>query len=388
MLLDAFLNSAKSVSKGEFSPISSLIKDGKRHGAADIFLKPNMNSPNLNVMINTEVMSFQVDPKTQKAHKITYSKKRKISSFDIQGAKVILAAGSLNTPLLLLRSGFGPKQNLDQFEIPVIKELPVGKTLKDSIMYPIYFHTKDPKVRSINLMRILNPMEIYDYVMNGEGIWSTMALDGQALFRDEGIIVLLYELGAPSKLAFTTISGHKSETFDAMFPDASNPTKEGFVLLASCLESHSDGSVSLTRMVENEGSPLKIFTDYFESPKDMNCMKKAVKNALKIGQSDALKKLGAELHVPDFEECKKFKKDYNNEDYLECAIRTAATTMYHPVGTTPVGSVLEKDFRVKGINNVFVSDSAAIERLQDEFPNAKVRHMALDMAQKLKNSKV
>ena len=386
VLLDAFLAVGSAIHNGEFSPVTSLIKAGRRHGAAEMFLRPAMNRPNLHVLLNTEVMKFGVE--NGRVVNVVYSKKRKISTFKIgKKTKVLLTAGSLNTPLLLMRSGFGPKKNLEEFEIPVVKELPVGQTFKDSIMFPVYFHVDDARVKTLNPLTLLNPKEIYNYFRHGKGALTTLGIDGQALFRDEGIFVLLFRTGALNDLIATAITNHRTDTFNELYPGSSSfiNTKDGFSLLATCLDPKSQGSLSLTRMIDNEGSPLRIYTNYLSDSEDVACLKKAVRKAVAIGEALKSRIPSVKLHVPDFKECRSYRKSYADDKYLECAIRTAATTLYHPVGTTPVGSVLEADLRVKGLDNVYVSDGGVIDSLKDEFPNARIIRDALKLAEKLRN---
>lgn len=52
---------------------------------------------------------------------------------------MILSAGALNSPQILLLSGIGPKEQLERFNIPVVEDLPVGKNLKNHLGVTLYF---------------------------------------------------------------------------------------------------------------------------------------------------------------------------------------------------------------------------------------------------------
>ena len=56
--------------------------------------------------------------------------------------EVILTAGAVNTPWLLLLSGVGPKEDLERLDIPVVQDLPVGKNLQDHLYVAQSFKTK------------------------------------------------------------------------------------------------------------------------------------------------------------------------------------------------------------------------------------------------------
>jgi choline dehydrogenase-like flavoprotein len=64
----------------------------------------------------------------------------------------------------------------------------------------------------------------------------------------------------------------------------------------------------------------------------------AVKLAIHLSSSRAFQHLGAKLHLPQLAECKHLETDPHNLAYLECIIRTAAITGYHPGGTCKMGS--------------------------------------------------
>ena len=64
------------------------------------------------------------------------------------------------------------------------------------------------------------------------------------------------------------------------------------------------------------------------------------------------KKLGTKVHIPDFKECLHLPQDYNDEDFVECALKTSAMTMYHPMGTARIGGVLDSDYRYVSANEI------------------------------------
>lgn len=63
-----------------------------------------------------------------------------------------------------------------------------------------------------------------------------------------------------------------------------------------------------------------------------------MKLAIHLSSSQPFQRLGAKLHLPQLEECQHLKVDPQSQPYLECIIRTAAITGYHPGGTCKMGS--------------------------------------------------
>jgi len=82
------------------------------------------------VAIYSQVTRIIIDPKTKKAIGVEFIKKGKTRTV-YSKKEVILSAGPINSPQLLMLSGIGPKEHLKHHGIPVIQDLPVGKTLLD-----------------------------------------------------------------------------------------------------------------------------------------------------------------------------------------------------------------------------------------------------------------
>jgi len=82
------------------------------------------------VAIYSQVTKIRIDPKTKKTIGVEFLKKGKLRTVYVK-KEVILSAGPINSPQLLMLSGVGPKDHLKHHGISVIQDLPVGKTLLD-----------------------------------------------------------------------------------------------------------------------------------------------------------------------------------------------------------------------------------------------------------------
>lgn len=122
--------------------IQSSTRGHWRQSAARAFLGPIKFRPNLHISQRTWVTKLIMD--TEIADKIRIDGvnilRNKQPSFIRAHKEVILSAGAIETPKLLMLSGVGPKEHLDEIKIPVVKDLPVGKILREHIgVYgPIY----------------------------------------------------------------------------------------------------------------------------------------------------------------------------------------------------------------------------------------------------------
>ena len=137
---------------------------------ARAFLRPVRNRPNLHIMLNATVTKVLVNPITKAAEGVEFI--RKGSKQTARASKeVILAAGAINSPQLLLLSGIGPKEDLAKLQIPLVHDLRgVGHNLHNHVAVFINFILND------NASADLDWLAITDYVVNTTGPLSSTGL--------------------------------------------------------------------------------------------------------------------------------------------------------------------------------------------------------------------
>lgn len=142
-------------------------KDGARQSASKAFIRPIRNRANLHVTKKSKVTKILINPNTKTAYGVEYVKNNK--KYTVRAKKeVILSAGSINSPQLLMLSGVGPKDHLDEMGIPVLQDLRVGENLQDHVsMAGLAFLVNDSV--SIIESRFTSARYILDYWVNGDG---------------------------------------------------------------------------------------------------------------------------------------------------------------------------------------------------------------------------
>lgn len=175
--LNAFLRSAKEFGydvndpNGEtllgFSQAQANIRNGRRCSAAKAFLRSVHHRQNLFISMNTRVTRILIDPKTKVAYGVEFVKRKK--TFRVFARKeVILSAGPIASPQLLMLSGVGPRDHLEELGIPVIQDLRVGYNLQDhSAVNGLDFVVNQPI--TITESSVQRPWYILDYLLNGHG---------------------------------------------------------------------------------------------------------------------------------------------------------------------------------------------------------------------------
>lgn len=142
-------------------------ENGARCSASKAFLRPIRNRKNLHVSKEARVTKLLIDPKTKRAYGVEFVKDRK--RYLVRARKeVILCAGALNSPQLLMLSGIGPQDHLRELDINVIENLRVGYNLQDHVsMAGLAFLVND----SVTIVedRYRNPRYILDYMLEGTG---------------------------------------------------------------------------------------------------------------------------------------------------------------------------------------------------------------------------
>lgn len=165
------------------------------------------------------------------------------------------------------------------------------------------------------------------------------------------------------------------QTFQRNFPFHRDADQEGFVLLNTCNQPKSRGSVQLYSSQIKEAP--KINPNYLENASDVACMMRSIRLAMQLVGTQAFRKVNAVIHWPEFKQCSNFgpprsKRVQPNDRYLECLIRVASVTAHHPGGSCAVGSVLDAKMRVRGVKSIRVVDASMLPTPVSGTPHASI----------------
>lgn len=328
------------------------IKNGLRWSVYQRFLQPVLKYKNLHIMTGVVAKKLHLvgnkDPQgTKRVVSIQVGVKNddgREQLFTIEVRKeLILAAGAYQTPQLLQVSGIGDGDFLHNLKIPLQHHLPnVGRNLHDHLNLPL-FVSIDVVGPTLNQRALLDPISIMSYIFSGSGHLGNFGvlghIDEQHHFNYG---LTLFAAGAIDESVLMSISNFKIAHFRALFPRYHNATQEGFVLIATCLQPLSRGSVTI-----NSGNirrnPL-IDPNFLSEQADVDCIISAIRAGVELVTSEAFAALGPRIHWPKIRECSNFgpfERDfYTNapsDRYLECIIRHVALTSHHPGGSCAMG---------------------------------------------------
>jgi len=284
------------------------IRAGQRHSAADAFLTPVLDRPNLTVWSGALVRRVIVEGGRAAGIECTRDGQTQVVR---ASAGVVLSAGAIDSPKLLMLSGIGPADALGALGIPVVVDAPgVGANLHDHPRLSLRWEgltSLPPSSVSAGLFTRSAgtpgsaPPDIQFYV-------------GRGIDQPDSFITLTLGLSAP----------------------------------------HSRGLLTL-RSADPADAPV-IHANYFQDPRDLEAMLSGVRLAQQIGTAPAYSRLrGAPIEPA---------ADATSDDALRAFIRRSAATIFHPVGTCRMGrdeaSVVDPQLRVRGVDGLWVADASVM----------------------------
>ena len=305
------------------------VVDGHRQSAADAYLTPAVGRRNLTVLTDAHVKRLLIDGATCVG--VEYRAADGVHTV-FAGREVVLAAGAIGSPQLLLLSGVGPADDLAALGIDVKADLPgVGSNLQDHPKSQVSYRAQHPVMPT------------------------TYARKPMVLARTDP--------GGPLDLQMIFVEF-------ALHPRFMPGAEAGYSILFSLMTPSSRGSVRLASA--DPSVPPLIDPHYLEDPTDVTRMVAGLRLAREIGETVALKPLRDEELFPG--------PDARTDDQLRDYVAKTLTTYFHPVGTCRIGtdesSVVDPDLRVHGITGLRVADASVMPSLVSGNTNAAVLAIA------------
>jgi choline dehydrogenase len=306
---------------------------GRRFSAADAYLAPARRRRNLRV--ETYALATRLVFEGTRCTGVEYVKAGKTHRV-YASREVILAAGAINSPQLLLASGIGPADELEKLGVPVVTDSPgVGKNLQDHVAVAASWACTRPVTLDMaeglpNLLRFL---------IAGTGpLTSNIAEVGAFLktdpTRSDPDIQLVF---APAWYV-----DHGLE----------KPQGCGFSIAAALLRPEARGEITLRCADPRE--PPRITARYLSSQRDRRILLEGVKRIREIAAATALASYRGSERAPG--------EDVKTDGDLARWLERSAETLYHPVGTCKMGTaadaVVDPRLRVRGIERLRIADAS------------------------------
>jgi choline dehydrogenase len=326
-----------------FGPMEQTVHKGRRWSAANAYLHPALKRDNCNVI---RALARKVVIENGRAVGVEIERNGKVEVVSAN-REVIVAASSINSPKILMLSGIGPKEHLQEHGIQVVADRAgVGQNLQDHL--EIYLQIAS-----------LKPITLYRYW----NLFSKARIGAQWLFTKTG-------LGTSNQFESAAFIRSKA---GVVYPDIqyhflpmavrydgqAAAEGHGFQAHVGPMRSNSRGSVTL-----NSSDPTqapKIQFNYMSTPEDWEDFRTCIRLTREIFDQPAFGKYAGKEIQPG----KALQSDQELDDFLRDEVESA----YHPCGTCKMGAVtdpmavVDPECRVIGVDGLRVADSSIFPRI-------------------------
>lgn len=325
--------------------------DGQRGSTAVTYLASVLGRPNLRVLTGTRVRKLIIEGSCVTGVETESLKDGAITRI-LAGREVILSAGALASPKILMLSGIGDPAELALAGIPVAHALAgVGHNFQDHLEVSVYGRTRDP----ISL------------VGQDQGLRALLHGLQYKLFRSGLLTSTVVESGG---FVDTTGAGRPDVQFHVLPVLAGDADRaplpgHGLSINPCFLRPESRGRVRLRSA--NFADPILLEAGFLTARADVDTLIRGVKLARKILRQPALQALISEELLPS-------AKAEISDAAIEAHIRAYAKTVYHPTGTCKMGSdalaVVDPTLRLHGMQGLRVCDASVMPGLISGNTNA------------------
>nr|XP_026484397.1 glucose dehydrogenase [FAD, quinone]-like [Vanessa tameamea]XP_026484398.1 glucose dehydrogenase [FAD, quinone]-like [Vanessa tameamea]XP_026484399.1 glucose dehydrogenase [FAD, quinone]-like [Vanessa tameamea] len=381
-----------------FSKPQATIRNGRRCSTSKAFLEPVRFRRNLKISKHSTVTKILIDPITKVANGVEFVKNGKRKRIFAR-REVVLAAGTIGSAQLLMLSGIGPEEHLNELGIKTLANLPVGYNLQDHITFSGNAFIVNTTNLCVNDILAASPTSAALYMVGqgpltipggASGLAFTQTKYGQDL--GEGRPDMELVMGAGSLAGdllgiIRSMLGVTDEWYKEVYGSLSLQDRQNsFALNPILIRPRSVGRVSLR--TTNFTDQPRIQPNYFNHPDDLLAIKEGVRFAQRIINTKAFQRYGTRLHDTPFPNCKNFA--FNSDEYWECAIMQTSITLDHQVGTCkmapsadPTG-VVSPRLLVHGIKGLRIADASVIPRIPASHTHAPVVMIAEKAADLIK----
>ena len=351
-----------------FGVFDSTIHKGRRYSAADAYLNPILHRKNLTIITKSLVQKIIIKKNKTIGVTLKNHSNKKINAY--ASKDVILSAGAIGSPHLLMLSGIGPQGHLNEMGIDNVINLPgVGENLNDHPDFVLKYKCLKPVSLWPKIKTLPSILAGIKWFLTHKGMCASNHFDSVACIRSD-----------PSKkypdlqLCLSPIAVDKEW----------NPIQEhAFQIHLGLMRSHSRGSVKLKD--NNPQSTPSILVNYLNDDRDLIAILKGINIVRDLVQQPAFSELCGDEIFPG--------KDNQSEKELTMCIKENMYSQWHLSGTASMGpkenpnSVVDKDGKVYGIDNLRVVDASIMPRVTNGNTNCPTIMLAEKMSDAILDAK-
>jgi choline dehydrogenase-like flavoprotein len=389
------------------SLLQTSTRRGRRCSTYHAFLENEaVRRPNLTIITGAQATRVILEGLTAKG--VEYLSRKGEICMARAEKEVIVSAGSIGSPHLLMLSGIGPRQELEAVGVTCVLDQPhVGKHLKDHLMVPLFFPAPGVGVPLTEIAMAMGPAalrspggplpadpaddinlsaeqlalkqeaqrRITEWETTGEGLVASSLADAAVFFstglgdtHSHDAQIMCFVTNGDDDLIRVKLNMDTSLYFD----DAAKrlaPHAEHVIFLANLVLPHSEGEIVLTSAEPRVHPAIRL--NYYDDPHDMKVMQAVIRRALDIAAHWCNRKIGPVLMPPFLAEKHGYVADGELSDaLLEDLALHFSLTVYHEACTCRIGDVVDPRLRVMGVMNLRVADASIMPNVISGNTNA------------------
>jgi choline dehydrogenase-like flavoprotein len=322
-------------------------RDGQRFSAADAYLRPALTRPNLTVRTKATVLGIELEG--ERAVGVRLRTGRRGEEIVRASREVLLAAGAIGSPQLLLLSGIGPAQELATTGVQARHDLPgVGRNLQDHPFVTMLWEVSDQQT----LYGAERPKALAEWLLRRSGKLSSTVAEVVAFTRTRGGLPapdIQFHMGA------AYFEDHGADSYEGhcmvIAPTLVSPKARGQVWLASA----------------DPTAKPRILTNTLSEPDDVESMIAGMRLARDIAAQEPLREIVVKALKPE--------AGVDDREQLEADLRRRLMLIYHPVGTARMSdthehAVVDSRLSVHGLQGLRVIDASVMPTIVGGNTNA------------------
>ncbi|XP_035710955.1 oxygen-dependent choline dehydrogenase 1 isoform X2 [Folsomia candida] len=356
-----------------FDTIFYPIKNGRRFGVYGAYIESAIKRPDTKltvrrfahakkVLINELGVAYGIEYDWHGAQMVAYSAK-----------EVIISAGAMMSPQLLMLSGIGPKEHLEFYGIPVVSDRPVGKNLQDHISAYLGPFFVDQPI-SFSIERDVTSINVANFAAQGTGVLTTSGTQAMGFFssthakeRGEGdwpdiqFILAGVAIGKNFATDFARGFGVKKKLLEKYWDHAVGT--DSFLQIVSLGRPKARGDIKLQSI--DPYTPALIDPKYLDNKHDLDILVEAVKKGVElVEETKTFKRINGRFTDQAWPGCEHLP--FKSDAYYECYVTHFSVTLHHIVGSCSMGAVNSPDavvdtqLRVIGVDRLRVIDASVM----------------------------
>ncbi|MEI9426400.1 GMC family oxidoreductase [Mesorhizobium sp. Cs1299R1N3] len=317
---------------------------GERFSSFTAFMRPVLDRRNLTLLSACEVIDLVIAEGRATGLRVRHDGQQKIFA---ASREIVLCAGAINSPQILMASGIGPADELRQIGITPVLDLPgVGKNLQDHVDGMITVRSRSTRTLGLSLANLPRITAApFQYFARRKGMLTTNYVEAGGFARTR------HANGLPD-IQFHFVPGYRSHRGRLI------EYGHGYAIHTCVLRPKSVGEIRLSR--DSSHRDVLIDHRFFADEDDAMVLVEGIKIARKILAASEFDPVRGKEMLPG--------KDIRSDDEILAYLRAEALTVYHPVGTCKMGTdamavVDPATLRVRGVAGLRVADASVIPKL-------------------------